>query len=164
MHSNIDGFSSCWDACEHVCSANNPAPPVQSALIRTYSSFAFKYGRVEVRAKLPRGDWLWPAIWMMPKTGSYVGWPRSGEIDIMESRGNENLYNGAGQNIGVQEFGSTLHFGTESWNSASWAAHLSKRNGNGWHRAFHSYKMEWAPSNDFKIVHWNILLLILFLF
>ena len=136
-----------------MCSANRPAPPIQSAIVRTANTFAFKYGRVEVRAKLPVGDWLWPAVWMMPKTSAYGQWPRSGEIDIMESRGNLNLYNGAGQNIGVEEFGCTLHFGTENWNSASWAAHFSRRSapGNGWHRGFHSYKMEWAPSNNLKV-------------
>lgn len=48
----------------------------------------FKYGRIEVRAKLPRGQGLWPAIWMMPTDSKFGGWPRSGEIDIMEGRGN----------------------------------------------------------------------------
>lgn len=45
------------------------------------------YGRVEVRAKLPGGVGLWPAIWMMPTDRSYGGWPKSGEIDIMEHVG-----------------------------------------------------------------------------
>lgn len=48
----------------------------------------FKYGRIEARAKLPRGQGLWPAIWMMPTDNKFGGWPRSGEIDIMEGRGN----------------------------------------------------------------------------
>ncbi len=61
---------------------------MQSAAVRTVESFAFTYGRVEVRAKLPRGDWLWPAIWLLPKWHQYGDWPTSGEIDIMESRGN----------------------------------------------------------------------------
>lgn len=39
---------------------------MRSARVRTAESFSFRYGRVEVRAKLPRGDWLWPAIWMLP--------------------------------------------------------------------------------------------------
>ncbi|GFR79102.1 beta-1,3-glucan-binding protein [Elysia marginata] len=46
-----------------------------------------RYGIVEVRARIPRGDWLWPCIWLMPKDNKYGAWPRSGEIDIMESRG-----------------------------------------------------------------------------
>ena len=40
--------------------------PIRSARLRTVNSFSFAYGRVEVRAKLPKGDWLWPAIWMLP--------------------------------------------------------------------------------------------------
>ncbi len=43
------------------------------------------YGRVEVRAKIPVGQGLWPAIWMLPTDWAYGGWPASGEIDIMES-------------------------------------------------------------------------------
>ena len=49
---------------------------------------SIKYGRVEVVAKMPQGDWLWPAIWMMPEDSVYGPWPNSGEIDIAESKGN----------------------------------------------------------------------------
>ncbi|ULQ57191.1 glycoside hydrolase family 16 protein [Flavihumibacter rivuli] len=42
------------------------------------------YGRIEVRAKLPAGRGIWPAIWMLPTDWAYGGWPESGEIDIME--------------------------------------------------------------------------------
>lgn len=45
------------------------------------------YGRIEVRAKLPAGRGLWPAIWMLPSDWKYGGWPASGEIDIMEHVG-----------------------------------------------------------------------------
>ena len=44
----------------------------------------WKYGRIEVRAKLPKGRGIWPAIWMLPTKWAYGGWPKSGEIDIME--------------------------------------------------------------------------------
>lgn len=44
----------------------------------------WKYGRIEVRAKLPHGKGIWPAIWMLPTEWKYGGWPKSGEIDIME--------------------------------------------------------------------------------
>ena len=46
------------------------------------NSVTIAYGKVEVRAKLPRGDWLWPAIWMLPKDNKYGAWPLSGEIDV----------------------------------------------------------------------------------
>ena len=91
---------------------------------------------------------MWPALWMMPKRSVYGGWPRSGEIDIMESKGNQNLYSN-GRQIGTEEFGSTLHFGTETYNSAWWAANMSRRSpaGNGWNRGFHIYQAEWAPTH-----------------
>lgn len=66
--------------------------PVQSARITTKFSHSIRYGRVEIRARLPRGDWLWPAIWMLPTDNEYGPWPVSGEIDIMESRGNGPEY------------------------------------------------------------------------
>jgi hypothetical protein len=50
-------------------------PPVQSARITTNFSRTIKYGRVEVRAKMPTGDWIWPAVWMMPKDSVYGPWP-----------------------------------------------------------------------------------------
>lgn len=49
-----------WAGCEHRCSADHPLSPVRSGKVRTPDTFAFKFGRVEVRAKLPTGDWLWP--------------------------------------------------------------------------------------------------------
>lgn len=45
----------------------------------------WKYGRIEVKAKIPLGKGLWPAIWMLPTDWVYGGWPASGEIDIMEN-------------------------------------------------------------------------------
>ncbi len=47
----------------------------------------FLYGRFEIRAKLPSGRGTWPAIWMLPTDFAYGGWPKSGEIDIMEHVG-----------------------------------------------------------------------------
>ncbi|MTI29303.1 glycoside hydrolase family 16 protein, partial [Xanthovirga aplysinae] len=55
-----------------------------SARITTQKKKEFKYGRVEVRAKLPGGTGLWPAIWMLGSNINQVGWPECGEIDIME--------------------------------------------------------------------------------
>ena len=56
--------------------------PVQSARITTQTSASISFGKVEVRAKLPKGDWLWPAIWMLPVDNAYGPWPLSGEIDV----------------------------------------------------------------------------------
>ena len=60
-----------------------------SGRIRTKYRADWKYGRVEVRAKLPAGRGLWPAIWMLPTENKYGGWAASGEIDIMELLGQE---------------------------------------------------------------------------
>src|SRR6056297_1365466 len=60
-----------------------------SARIRTENKGDWKYGRIEIRAKLPQGQGIWPAIWMLPTDEVYGGWPQSGEIDIMVMVGHE---------------------------------------------------------------------------
>jgi len=59
-----------------------------SARIKTQGKFDFKYGKVEIRAKLPEGGGTWPAFWMLGSNIDSVGWPACGEIDIMEHKGN----------------------------------------------------------------------------
>lgn len=58
-----------------------------SGRVRTKHRGDWKYGRIEVRVKLPQGQGVWPAIWMLPTEDQYGGWAASGEIDIMEMRG-----------------------------------------------------------------------------
>ena len=58
-----------------------------SARMVTKNKGDWKYGRVEVRAKIPAGKGIWPAIWMLPTKWEYGSWPHSGEIDIMENVG-----------------------------------------------------------------------------
>lgn len=58
-----------------------------SARLVTRTKGDWTFGRVEVKAKLPDGIGMWPAIWMLPTDEAYGGWPASGEIDIMESLG-----------------------------------------------------------------------------
>jgi len=64
----------------------NPSDSVkyQTGCIQTKDRFSFRYGKLEVRAKLSKGKGSWPAIWMMPQASVYGGWPDSGEIDVME--------------------------------------------------------------------------------
>lgn len=91
-------------------------PPVRSARLTTKGTKTIRYGRVEVVAKMPQGDWLWPALWMMPQDDVYGGWPRSGEIDIAESRGN-----GADYPLGGRDtYTSTLHWGPTTSLNAYW--------------------------------------------
>jgi beta-glucanase (GH16 family) len=56
-----------------------------SGKILTQGKASWRYGRVEARARVPGGQGVWPAIWMMPERGAYGGWPKSGEIDILET-------------------------------------------------------------------------------
>ncbi len=110
---NLTDDGSCTDTKQSACSiVSDPTkgkmvPPVRSARLVTKGTKSIKYGRVEVVAKLPRGDWLWPAIWMMPENSVYGDWPRSGEIDIMESRGNDWDYASGGRDL----YYGSLHWG-----------------------------------------------------
>ena len=122
-------------------SGPNILNPIRSARIRTAESFNFKYGRVEVRAQLPVGDWLWPAIWMLPTTNHYGTWPASGEIDIMESRGNGPNYSAGGMNT----FGSTLHWGPIFSENAFLKTHATMEapDGEDFAQDFHTYGLIW---------------------
>ncbi|CAN0329180.1 unnamed protein product, partial [Laminaria digitata] len=78
----------------------------------TAGTFSFRYGRIETKVKLPKGDWLWPAIWLLPENNDYGLWPASGEIDIMESRGNAPSYGEGVSGIGgVDTASSAIHWG-----------------------------------------------------
>jgi len=60
-----------------------------STRMTTKTKRPIKFGRIDIRAKLPKGQGIWPALWMMPQDDKFGGWPRSGEIDIMEFLGHE---------------------------------------------------------------------------
>jgi len=67
-----------------------------SARLLTKGKYAKKYGRFEARMKLPWGQGMWPAFWMLGENIDEVSWPNCGEIDIMENRGSEpTLISGA---------------------------------------------------------------------
>ena len=129
--------------------------PVRSARLNTQGKKTITYGRVEVVAKLPQGDWLWPAIWMMPEPqgphgqGAYGPWPASGEIDIMESRGN------AGQDYpdGRDSTTSALHWGPLPSVDAFWKTngkHNVRRTD--YSKSFHTYGLEWNENYLFTYV------------
>ncbi|KAF9974719.1 hypothetical protein BGZ73_001838 [Actinomortierella ambigua] len=118
--------------------------PVQSGMVRTVNSFKFRYGKVVVRARMPKGDWLWPAIWMLPADYQYGNWPASGEIDIVESRGNGPDYAGGG----VNKIGSTLHWGP-SWDMNRWPLthqEYTLPNGKLFSDDFHTFTLDWRPT------------------
>ncbi|XP_071096802.1 beta-1,3-glucan-binding protein-like [Haliotis cracherodii] len=130
--------------CERVGNHQYIINPIQSARLRSSRGLNFKYGKVEISAQLPKGDWLWPAIWMLPTYTEYGGWPASGEIDIMESRGNRHYYDANGRSVGVDSYGSTIHFGTDYFHNGWSRAHQSwvKENGT-YGDEFHTYGVEW---------------------
>ncbi|MEH6596065.1 MAG: family 16 glycosylhydrolase [Colwellia polaris] len=116
------------------------ALPYTSARMITRYKAGFKYGRVEMRAKVPAGQGSWPAFWMMPTDEEYGEWPRSGEIDIFES---VNLgVSDAEGNVESNVHG-TLHYG-KSWpdNSSSGKSY-SLADGANPADGFHTYALEW---------------------
>lgn len=155
--------SNVWSDCVATTNTTNGTivNPVKSARISTRNGPRIKYGRVEVTATLPIGDWLWPAIWMLPVNATYGPWPQSGEIDIMEARGNNYTYPMGGNNI----MSSTLHWGpspaTDAWwrsTSERTALHSTYAEGP------HVYGMEWSESYIFTYVDNRLLQVLYFNF
>lgn len=92
----------------------------------------FMYGKVVVSAKVPEGQGLWPAIWMMPQDESYYGqWPKCGEIDIMESLGNDTTLSY-----------STIHYGEPH---AEQQGTITMTGADSFSARFHEYSVEWEP-------------------
>lgn len=79
-------------------------PPVRSARVNTNDSRSITYSRVEVVAKLPAGDWLWPAIWMRPVNNTHGPWTASDEIEIVESCSKNYTYEEDGNNQASSAF------------------------------------------------------------
>jgi beta-glucanase (GH16 family) len=103
-----------------------------SASLTTEGRASWRYGRIEVRAKLPGGRGMWPAIWMLGTSHRQVGWPATGEIDIMESVGfaPDTLY----ANV------HTAAFNHVRGNGKGTSVHLP-----GMHTDYHVYAVEWFP-------------------
>ncbi|KAL0259453.1 hypothetical protein SLS55_005190 [Diplodia seriata] len=146
---NLTALGTCtsglWSDCVASTNTTNGTvlPPARSARLTTKKGANIKYGRVEVKAKLPRGDWLWPAIWMLPTESVYGDWPRSGEIDILEARGNNYTYNtnGGGNDFAI----GTLHWGPDNDNDGYHQTTNRKQALHSmWGDDFHTYGLEWT--------------------
>ncbi|HSO86009.1 MAG TPA: family 16 glycosylhydrolase [Draconibacterium sp.] len=105
----------------------------------------WKYGKIEISAKVPTGKGTWPALWMMPTYSEYGGWPRSGEIDIMEYIGVE-----------PQNLFYTVHFeGTNGTGHQSYGSGAVKKIANPFNQ-FIKFTLFWTPdkiewyANDVK--------------
>jgi beta-glucanase (GH16 family) len=103
-----------------------------SARLRTKDLGDWRYGRFEMRAKLPIGQGLWPAFWMLPTDEVYGGWPYSGEIDILEYVGQSPS----------SMFG-TIHYGGPA--STYVAQNYTLPSGT-FHDEFHTFALEWEPN------------------
>ncbi|KAF2088051.1 glycoside hydrolase family 16 protein [Saccharata proteae CBS 121410] len=128
--------------------------PVRSARITTKGKKTITYGKVEVLAKMPKGSWLWPAVWMMPDASVYGDWPRSGEIDIAESRGNY----GDDYPDGRDSVISALHWGPVPEADAFWRTsgkHNVRRTD--YTEAFHTYGLEWNEDYLFTYIDSRLL-------
>lgn len=129
-------------------------PPARSGRLSTRNSASIRYGRVEVVAQLPSGDWLWPAIWMLPRDSVYGVWPQSGEIDIAEARGNNHSYGQGGNNI----VSSALHWGPNAANDAWWRTNVKRKALHTTYAAqFHTFGLEWSEKYLFTYIDTRLL-------
>ncbi len=114
--------------------------PYTSARLNSRGKADFRYGRIEIRAKLPFGQGSWPALWMMPTEEVYGSWPKSGEIDIMEA---VNLKTRDKQGKQESRIHGTLHYGGD-WpdNVYSGQAYALPDEQNP-ADDFHTYSIEW---------------------
>ncbi|RYP71566.1 hypothetical protein DL771_004692 [Monosporascus sp. 5C6A] len=147
-------LSDCVAATNTTVGNATIVPPAKSGRINTKKGATIKYGRVEVTAKLPQGDWLWPAIWMMPVEDKYGAWPASGEIDIVESRGNDYTYAQGGNDI----ISSALHWGPDPDNDAWWRTNVKRPALHTTYSAgFNTFGIEWSQKYLFTYVNSRLL-------
>jgi beta-glucanase (GH16 family) len=115
---------------EHFTPTNHAPVEYTSASLVTQTKENWRYGRIEVRAKLPHGSGVWPAIWTLGTNISQVHWPACGEIDIMEFIGKDpNGIHG------------TLHYAVAGHH----ASDGSRLETNQPSADFHDYAVEWTP-------------------
>lgn len=136
------------DQCSRYSNITNGTiiNPVRSARLTTAGKVAIKYGKVEIVAKMPKGDWLMPLLWMYPENETYGAWPRSGEIDIAQSRGNAPAsYSGGSDTVS-----SALHWGpaADLDQSARTTGKLTLRRKD-LANEFHTYGIEWSEGYVF---------------
>ncbi len=126
----------------HAIRENYNGAPFTSARLLTKDKFDFKYGKVEVRAKVPAGVGTWAAAWMLGSDITTVGWPACGEIDIMEHLGREE-----------NKVYGTLHYPGRSGGNADGNTRVIT----GATTDFHIYSLDWTASH-IKIYVDNLLI------
>jgi beta-glucanase (GH16 family) len=130
---NPAGYNCWYGSCRYT-----------SARINTAGKFTQKYGHVEARIKLPRGQGMWPAFWMLGDNIGSVGWPNSGEMDIMENIGREPGTNHGSMHGPGYSGGNPL---TGSYTLPGGAALADD---------FHTYAIDWDPSGVSFSVDGNV--------
>jgi beta-glucanase (GH16 family) len=116
-----------------------------SARLKTQGLFSQAYGRFEARIKIPAGQGMWPAFWMLGNDISSIGWPKCGEVDIMENIGKEpGIIHGS------------LHGPTTSGRTSDASAPFSLPAGQNFADDFHLYAVEWEPGTILFYVDSNL--------
>lgn len=118
----------------HIVAQKDDRQPKGYSSVRMVQKNGFLYGRLEVRAKLPAGRGLWPALWLLPDQNSYGGWPSSGEIDLMENVG----YN-------PDSVFFTVH--TQKYNHIKGTQKSRGVYDSTLYTAFHVYALEWTADS-----------------
>lgn len=103
-----------------------------STRLVTRNKFDVLYGRIEVKAMLPTGKGTWPAIWMLPTDYAYGGWPKSGEIDIMEHVGYDQ------NNIHFSTHTEAYYFKINTQKTSNKVIPTAST-------AYHTYRVDWTP-------------------
>ncbi len=106
-----------------------------SARMHTRGKFSQRYGRFEARIRIPRGQGIWPAFWMMGIDLPQVGWPQSGEIDIVENIGRE-----------LSTVHGTIH-GPGYSGAKGVSSSVTLPRGRKFADKFHVFAVEWEPGN-----------------
>ena len=108
-----------------------------SARMITQGKESFQFGRVDIRAKLPEGQGIWPALWMLGNEISNVGWPACGEIDIMELVGHE-----------PSTVHGTAHWGPQGQGFSNYQGNgTSLSGGEKFSEKFHVFSIIWEPNS-----------------
>ncbi|WUD76894.1 family 16 glycosylhydrolase [Streptomyces sp. NBC_00510] len=126
---NPAGYQCWYGSCQYT-----------SARLNTSGRFTTTYGHVETRMKIPRGQGMWPAFWMLGNDIGDVGWPASGEIDIME-------------NVGFEPgtVHGTIH-GPDYFGSGGIGAGYTLPGGQAFADAFHTFAVDWSPD----AISWSV--------
>lgn len=105
----------------------------------TKNKKVFKYARVDMRAKMPKGKGIWPALWMLGNNIDQVNWPACGEIDVLEYLGHE-----------TNKIYGTLHWGANTAAHASKGTNYTLSSG-GFDQEFHVYSLLWKQ-DEIKVL------------